>query len=169
MAYLLMFVTLLHLITLAMLFIATMEKVVVKSGTQCSLVIIAKYHVFESCLISLWSPGGCGMGWRTLTYGTTVGSTTSQEHGCAHPQKNLVASISLSLLKKDYTNPNVKIKSNIEDVMFSLLRVASGSSGLDGPLSGLLLSFLLGLPGSAVHHVQGRTLLLHWTVSSLCR
>lgn len=38
MAYLLMFVTLLHLITLAMLFIATMEKVVVIFGIHCDTI-----------------------------------------------------------------------------------------------------------------------------------
>lgn len=44
MAYLLMFVTLLHLITLAMLFIATMEKVVIIFGTWCLFVSwVCKY------------------------------------------------------------------------------------------------------------------------------
>lgn len=36
------------------------------------------------------SPGGYGMGWRTQTCGTTVGSTTSQEPGYVHPPKKLV-------------------------------------------------------------------------------
>lgn len=52
---------------------------------------------------------------------------------------------------------------------FLSCRVASGGAGADGPLRGLLLGLLFGVPGPAVHHVQGRTLLLHWTVSSLRR
>lgn len=49
------------------------------------------------------------------------------------------------------------------------LRVAPGSAGPDGPVGGLLLRLLLGVPGSTFHDVQGRTLLLHRPVSSVCR
>lgn len=87
-----MFVTLLHLITLAMLFIATMEKVrnhiwgtVWSCESQCVNVLLCVTR-----LISRWSPGGSGRAWRTRTCGTTVGLTTSRERGCAHPPKNPV-------------------------------------------------------------------------------
>lgn len=92
MPYLLMFVTLLHLITLAMLFIATMEKV----GTQIRGTVwfcVSQRVSVLLCvtrLISRWSPGGSGRAWRTRTCGTTVGLTTSRERGCAHPPKKPV-------------------------------------------------------------------------------
>lgn len=97
MAYLLMLVTLLHLITLAMLFIATMEKVIITYRTRglctCTLLLFHKARDIQlrlSCAISVWSLGGCGMAWRTQTCGTTVGLTTSQEPGCVRPPKKLV-------------------------------------------------------------------------------
>lgn len=51
MAYLLMFVTLLHLITLAILFIATMEKVVVILRTANNRA--QHIQLYVSCLFSL--------------------------------------------------------------------------------------------------------------------
>lgn len=90
MAYLLMFVILLHLITLAILFIATMEKVAIGFLTPNAY---AERHVCCSvslCLVSLLSPGGSGAVWRTQTCGTTAGSTTSQEAGCVRPPRKQV-------------------------------------------------------------------------------
>lgn len=160
MAYLLIFVILLHLLTLAMLFIATMEKVVRggidrpgPSGAACQLSCAL-------CLISLSSPGGSGADWRTQTCGTTAASTTSQEFGCARPPKKLVKEEELH--KMQLVAPEIRGG-------FLFCRVASGGAGADGPLRGLLLRLLFGVPGPALHHVQGRTLLLHWTVSSLRR
>lgn len=72
-----------------MLFIATMEKVVL-AHSVCLFHKCANIQLCVSCLISLWSPGGSGMAWRTQTYGTTVGLTTSQEPGCVHRPKKLV-------------------------------------------------------------------------------
>uniref|UniRef100_A0A087XT98 Zinc finger, MYND-type containing 12 n=1 Tax=Poecilia formosa TaxID=48698 RepID=A0A087XT98_POEFO len=46
--------------------------------------------------------------------------------------------------------------------------MASGCTGPHGHLSRLFLSLLLGVLRPAVHYVEGRTLLLHRTVSSLC-
>lgn len=53
--------------------------------------------------------------------------------------------------------------------MVYFFRMAPGSAGLNGSLSGLLIGLLPGVPGSAVHHVSGRSLLLHRIVSNLCR
>lgn len=112
------------------------------------------------CLISLSSPGGNGADWRTQTCGTTAASTTSQEFGCARPPKKLVKKEGLH--KMPLVAPEIRGG-------FLFCRVASGGAGADGPLRGLLLGLLFGVPGPALHHVQGRTLLLHWTVSSLRR
>lgn len=164
MAYLLMFVTLLHLITLAMLFIATMEKVVLGQNL-CLIPKCPNIQLYVSCPISLWSPGGSGTAWRTQTYGTTVGLTTSQEPGCVHPPKKLVGDNSFLhiSIKVTWTEQG---KSEFW-LWECFLRLASGSAGPDGPLCGLLLCLLFGVSGSTLHHVQGWTLLLHWALSSL--
>lgn len=160
MAYLLIFVILLHLITLAMLFIATMEKVAIgflMPGAYAEKCVCCTVSL---CLISLLSPGGSGAVWRTQTCGTTAGSTTSQEAGCVHPPRKQVQEQDCSI-KTQLRNTN--------GCLISFSRVASGGAGPDGPLRGLLLGLLFGVPGPALHHVQGGTLLLHRTVSSLRR
>ena len=49
------------------------------------------------------------------------------------------------------------------------LRLAPVRAGVDGSVGGLLLHLLPGVPGPAVHHVQGGSLLLHWPLSGLRR
>ena len=49
------------------------------------------------------------------------------------------------------------------------LRLAPVRAGADGSVGGLLLHLLPGVPGPAVHHVQGGSLLLHWPLSGLRR
>lgn len=48
-------------------------------------------------------------------------------------------------------------------------RLVAVGPGPHDPLSGLLLHLLPGVPGSADHPVQGRTLLLHWPLPGLRR
>lgn len=82
-----------------MLFIATMEKV--KNTVWGSFYFFLKKFKYSApfvcvCLsgaISRCSRGGSGKACRTQTCGTTVGLTTSQGRGCAHPPKKLVRAV----------------------------------------------------------------------------
>lgn len=85
-----MSVILLHLITLAMLFIATMEKVVNRVWLLLFIWISVSSWTVDCASFFLSSPGGSGAVWITQTCGTTAGLTTSQEHGCVRPPKKLV-------------------------------------------------------------------------------
>lgn len=94
------------------------------------------------------------MAWRTQTYGTTAGLTMSREPGFVHPPKKLVRSNAIFVILTFHIQTkmgNLKTKTFFSEL--SSLRVASGSAGPDGSLSNLLFSLLLGVPGSAVHHV----------------
>lgn len=93
MAYLLISVTMLHLITLAMLFIATMEKVIFTFMTNFMNIISKEEHFsqYVLCSISFKSPGGCGIPQKPQTFGTTVGLTTQQELGCVKPPEKQVS------------------------------------------------------------------------------
>lgn len=170
MAYLLMFVTLLHLITLAMLFIATMEKVVFQFKTWCLFLncyfIRSTYpavcFVSNLSLKSWWEWEGLENSdlWYNCRFDNFTGSwlcASSKETG-------------EQLFRSGFTSTKITEAGVWMHVgMFSFLRVAPGSAGPDGSLGGLLLRLLLGVPGSTVYHVQGRTLLLHGAVSDLCR
>lgn len=105
MVLLLVSITVLHLVTLAMLLIATLEKVRpfpclcesladIQRGRapspQCCLTLIrlsSASFVFSVCCCS---PGGSGLIQKSLTSGTTASTTTPQTPGCALPPARTV-------------------------------------------------------------------------------
>lgn len=76
MVCLLVSVTVLHLVTLAMLLISTLEKVGHACTTTC------RVSCFLTVGVTVCSPGGCGPTRRSPTSGTTVSTTTPPTPGC---------------------------------------------------------------------------------------
>lgn len=107
-----MFVTLLHLITLAILIIATMEKVTVNFGKWW--VFIFRMCEIADSVCNVWSLflslGGCGKGWKPQTYGTAAGMTTPQKAGCVHPTLKLVSFCSRLYIAVKWNSSPSKVK-----------------------------------------------------------
>lgn len=124
----------------------------------------------------LRSLGGFGLKRRSETCGSTAFMIMKHRPGCVALPVKAVSDQWLAL----HTQICVTLTALCDWIFYTCLklchplasvspRLAAVGPGADDPLSGLLLHLLPGVPGSAGHPDQGRTLLLHWPLPGLCR
>lgn len=161
MVCLLVSVTVLHLVTLAMLLISTLEKVGHACTTTC------RVSCFLTVGVTVCSPGGCGPTRRSPTSGTTVSTTTPPTPGCVLLPVKVVNEQSRD--SGPVRSGPVCLCVSVDCSLSLSLRLAPVRPGSHGSVCGLLVHLLPGLHDAALHSVHWGAFLLHRPLSGLCR